>query len=164
MVCPGQTNGRKRYAMEWHRHLILYALNQRQYPYSFGVTDRTEALHGVAHAMGWRWLAGRGTATTLWSSAPGIMGSLAPAIWRVPVFRSRWWSGARCGGAAVTEEFHPGFENSVCSYVVSLGPRQGRHGRDHPSRGQDGREPGRGDPGVRTGPRDDPGSRRRQAA
>ena len=24
------------------------------------------------------------------------------------------------GGAAVTEEFHPGFRNSVCSYVVSL--------------------------------------------
>jgi phytoene dehydrogenase-like protein len=24
------------------------------------------------------------------------------------------------GGAAVTEEFHPGFKNSVCSYVVSL--------------------------------------------
>ncbi|HSR71089.1 MAG TPA: NAD(P)/FAD-dependent oxidoreductase, partial [Kiloniellales bacterium] len=28
----------------------------------------------------------------------------------------------RCvvGGAAITEEFHPGFRNSVCSYVVSL--------------------------------------------
>ena len=24
------------------------------------------------------------------------------------------------GGAAVTEEFHPGFRNSICSYVVSL--------------------------------------------
>ncbi|MCZ6720000.1 MAG: FAD-dependent oxidoreductase, partial [Proteobacteria bacterium] len=24
------------------------------------------------------------------------------------------------GGAAVTEEFHPGFKNSVCSYTVSL--------------------------------------------
>ncbi len=24
------------------------------------------------------------------------------------------------GGAAVTETFHPGFRNSVCSYVVSL--------------------------------------------
>ncbi len=24
------------------------------------------------------------------------------------------------GGAAVTEEFHPGFRNSVCSYTVSL--------------------------------------------
>ena len=24
------------------------------------------------------------------------------------------------GGAAVTEEFHPGFRNSTCSYAVSL--------------------------------------------
>ncbi len=24
------------------------------------------------------------------------------------------------GGAAVTEEFHPGFRNSICSYTVSL--------------------------------------------
>ena len=24
------------------------------------------------------------------------------------------------GGAAVTEEFHPGFRNSSCSYVVSM--------------------------------------------
>ena len=31
------------------------------------------------------------------------------------------WSGAPIvGGAAVTEEFHPGFRNSVASYTVSL--------------------------------------------
>jgi hypothetical protein len=31
------------------------------------------------------------------------------------------WSGAHVvGGAAVTEEFHPGFRNSTASYTVSL--------------------------------------------
>ncbi|MEM7191358.1 MAG: NAD(P)/FAD-dependent oxidoreductase [Pseudomonadota bacterium] len=35
---------------------------------------------------------------------------------RVKVLERR----ALVGGAAVTEEFHPGFENSVCSYTVSL--------------------------------------------
>lgn len=41
---------------------------------------------------------------------------LARAGLRVKVVERR----AVVGGAAVTEEFHPGFRNSVCSYVVSL--------------------------------------------
>ncbi|MFQ5785601.1 MAG: phytoene desaturase family protein [Alphaproteobacteria bacterium] len=41
---------------------------------------------------------------------------LAHAGLRVKVVERR----AVVGGAAVTEEFHPGFRNSVCSYVVSL--------------------------------------------
>jgi phytoene dehydrogenase-like protein len=32
------------------------------------------------------------------------------------------------GGAAVTEEFHPGFRNSVASYTVSLLQPQGDRG------------------------------------
>ena len=43
-------------------------------------------------------------------------GYLAAAGLRVTVVEKR----AVVGGAAVTEEFHPGFKNSVCSYVVSL--------------------------------------------
>ncbi|WP_108683008.1 NAD(P)/FAD-dependent oxidoreductase [Methyloceanibacter sp. wino2] len=41
---------------------------------------------------------------------------LARAGLRVKVLERRH----RLGGAAVTEEFHPGFRNSVCSYTVSL--------------------------------------------
>ncbi|MFO1427136.1 MAG: NAD(P)/FAD-dependent oxidoreductase [Steroidobacteraceae bacterium] len=41
---------------------------------------------------------------------------LARAGLRVAVFERR----ARVGGAAVTEEFHPGFRNSAASYTVSL--------------------------------------------
>ena len=43
-------------------------------------------------------------------------GYLARAGYRVKVVERR----GVVGGAAVTEEFHPGFRNSVCSYVVSL--------------------------------------------
>ncbi len=43
-------------------------------------------------------------------------GYLARAGLRVKVVERR----GIVGGAAVTEEFHPGFRNSVCSYVVSL--------------------------------------------
>jgi phytoene dehydrogenase-like protein len=43
-------------------------------------------------------------------------GYLARAGLSVKVVERR----AVVGGAAVTEEFHPGFRNSVCSYVVSL--------------------------------------------
>ncbi len=43
-------------------------------------------------------------------------GYLARAGLRVKVVERRHV----VGGAAVTEEFHPGFRNSVCSYVVSL--------------------------------------------
>ncbi|UCH49009.1 MAG: NAD(P)/FAD-dependent oxidoreductase, partial [Betaproteobacteria bacterium] len=43
-------------------------------------------------------------------------GYLARAGYKVKVVERR----AVVGGAAVTEEFHPGFRNSVCSYVVSL--------------------------------------------
>ena len=43
-------------------------------------------------------------------------GYLARAGHRVKVVERR----SVVGGAAVTEEFHPGFRNSVCSYVVSL--------------------------------------------
>ncbi|MGD2141207.1 MAG: NAD(P)/FAD-dependent oxidoreductase [Burkholderiales bacterium] len=43
-------------------------------------------------------------------------GYLARAGYRVKVVERRHV----VGGAAVTEEFHPGFRNSVCSYVVSL--------------------------------------------
>ncbi|MDJ0611774.1 MAG: NAD(P)/FAD-dependent oxidoreductase [Kiloniellales bacterium] len=43
-------------------------------------------------------------------------GYLARAGHRVKVVERR----GVVGGAAVTEEFHPGFRNSVCSYVVSL--------------------------------------------
>ena len=43
-------------------------------------------------------------------------GYLARAGLRVKVVERR----GVVGGAAVTEEFHPGFRNSVCSYVVSL--------------------------------------------
>src|ERR687893_235482 len=41
---------------------------------------------------------------------------LAAAGLRVKVFEQR----SVVGGAAVTEEFHPGFRNSVASYTVSL--------------------------------------------
>lgn len=41
---------------------------------------------------------------------------LARAGLRVKVLERR----ERVGGAAVTEEFHPGFRNSVCAYTVSL--------------------------------------------
>lgn len=41
---------------------------------------------------------------------------LAKAGYSVKVFERR----GIVGGAAVTEEFHPGFRNSVCSYTVSL--------------------------------------------
>ncbi|MEM8644161.1 MAG: NAD(P)/FAD-dependent oxidoreductase, partial [Pseudomonadota bacterium] len=41
---------------------------------------------------------------------------LARAGLRVKVLERR----STVGGAAVTEEFHPGFRNSVCSYTVSL--------------------------------------------
>lgn len=41
---------------------------------------------------------------------------LAKAGLKVHVFERR----SVVGGAAVTEEFHPGFRNSVCSYAVSL--------------------------------------------
>jgi phytoene dehydrogenase-like protein len=41
---------------------------------------------------------------------------LAGARMRVCVVEAR----GRVGGAAVTEEFHPGFRNSVCAYTVSL--------------------------------------------
>ncbi len=41
---------------------------------------------------------------------------LARAGLRVKVVERR----AVVGGAAATKEFHPGFRNSVCSYVVSL--------------------------------------------
>ena len=43
-------------------------------------------------------------------------GYLARAGLKVKVVEKR----RTVGGAAVTEEFHPGFRNSVCSYVVSL--------------------------------------------
>lgn len=43
-------------------------------------------------------------------------GYLARAGMKVKVIERR----GIVGGAAVTEEFHPGFRNSVCSYVVSL--------------------------------------------
>jgi len=43
-------------------------------------------------------------------------GYLARAGYGVKVVESRHV----IGGAAVTEEFHPGFRNSVCSYVISL--------------------------------------------
>ena len=43
-------------------------------------------------------------------------GYLAKAGLRVTVLEAR----DRVGGAAVTEEFHPGFRNSVYSYSVSL--------------------------------------------
>jgi phytoene dehydrogenase-like protein len=43
-------------------------------------------------------------------------GYLVRAGYRVKVVERR----QVVGGAAVTEEFHPGFRNSVCSYVVSL--------------------------------------------
>jgi len=43
-------------------------------------------------------------------------GYLAAAGLKVMVLERR----SVVGGAAVTEEFHPGFRNSVCSYVVSL--------------------------------------------
>lgn len=43
-------------------------------------------------------------------------GYLARAGLKVKVFEKR----NVVGGAAVTEEFHPGFKNSVCSYVVSM--------------------------------------------
>jgi len=43
-------------------------------------------------------------------------GYLARAGLKVKVVEKR----GVVGGAAVTEEFHPGFRNSVCSYVVSL--------------------------------------------
>ncbi|MFN4282178.1 MAG: phytoene desaturase family protein [Alphaproteobacteria bacterium] len=43
-------------------------------------------------------------------------GYLARAGLKVKVVEKRH----TVGGAAVTEEFHPGFRNSVCSYVVSL--------------------------------------------
>jgi phytoene dehydrogenase-like protein len=43
-------------------------------------------------------------------------GYLSRAGYRVKVVERRHV----VGGAAVTEEFHPGFRNSVCSYVVSL--------------------------------------------
>ena len=41
---------------------------------------------------------------------------LASAGYKVKVFEQR----PVVGGAAVTEEFHPGFRNSVASYTVSL--------------------------------------------
>src|ERR1700747_3922588 len=41
---------------------------------------------------------------------------LAPAGLKVTVLERR----TVAGGAAVTEEFHPGFRNSVASYTVSL--------------------------------------------
>src|ERR1700743_961087 len=41
---------------------------------------------------------------------------LAMAGWRVTVVERR----TVVGGAAVTEEFHPGFRNSVAAYTVSL--------------------------------------------
>ena len=41
---------------------------------------------------------------------------LASAGYKVKVFEQR----SVVGGAAVTEEFHPGFRNSVASYTVSL--------------------------------------------
>lgn len=41
---------------------------------------------------------------------------LAKAGLKVKIFERR----ATVGGAAVTEEFHPGFRNSVCAYTVSL--------------------------------------------
>lgn len=41
---------------------------------------------------------------------------LARAGHKVRIFERR----ALVGGAAVTEEFHPGFRNSVASYTVSL--------------------------------------------
>ncbi|RLA05334.1 MAG: FAD-dependent oxidoreductase, partial [Gammaproteobacteria bacterium] len=43
-------------------------------------------------------------------------GYLARAGYSVKVFEQR----GIVGGAAITEEFHPGFRNSVCSYVVGL--------------------------------------------
>ena len=43
-------------------------------------------------------------------------GYLAKAGLRVTVLEAR----DKVGGAAVTEEFHPGFRNSVASYTVSL--------------------------------------------
>ncbi|MGE3831080.1 MAG: phytoene desaturase family protein, partial [Parvibaculaceae bacterium] len=43
-------------------------------------------------------------------------GYLARAGLKVKVVEAR----AIVGGAAVTEEFHPGYRNSTCSYVVSL--------------------------------------------
>lgn len=43
-------------------------------------------------------------------------GYLARAGYKVKVVEKR----GIVGGAAVTEEFHPGFRNSVCSYVVGL--------------------------------------------
>ena len=41
---------------------------------------------------------------------------LAKAGWKVTILERRHI----VGGAAVTEEFHPGFRNSVASYTVSL--------------------------------------------
>lgn len=43
-------------------------------------------------------------------------GYLARAGLRVVVLEKN----AEIGGAAITEEFHPGFRNSVASYTVSL--------------------------------------------
>ena len=55
------------------------------------------------------------------SSAAATTVSSAPPISRAPVRTSACSSAAAIlGGAAVTEEFHPGFRNSTASYTVSL--------------------------------------------
>ena len=60
-------------------------------------------------------------ASTPSSSAAATTASPAPRISRAPGCRSACSSAAASlGGAAVTEEFHPGFRNSTASYTVSL--------------------------------------------
>ena len=55
------------------------------------------------------------------SLAVATMASPARPIWGWPVCASASLSGAAIvGGACVTEEFHPGFRNSIASYTVSL--------------------------------------------
>ena len=59
--------------------------------------------------------------TTSPSSAAGTTASPALPIWRAPGLRVVVLEkNAVVGGAAVTEEFHPGFRNSVAAYTVSL--------------------------------------------
>ena len=64
--------------------------------------------------------AGAGCPTSS-SSAAAITASSRRPISPRPASRSRCSSAAaQVGGAAVTEEFHPGFRNSVAAYTVSL--------------------------------------------
>ena len=63
----------------------------------------------------------RPRASTPSSSAAATTASPAPRISPAPGSPSACSSAARVlGGAAVTEEFHPGFRNSTASYTVSL--------------------------------------------